>query len=416
MMEMENSLLLNESSSYFVQLPVEILHRILDELDIKDILYSFRYVCKKFDSVVKIYNRLTLEFSDHPSEHRPNRLYEIISLENVGSLILEKSNLNNELNNIDWFFKFGDINRFTGLRFVHLKSINENDLCTMMRHLTTLSTFQSLKIFDRRIFKNDTIVLLSKVIALPTLRKIHLDISSRIIDQISWPNHGTLKELTFKKCSYEQWCDILHHSPNLRIASIENFDMNNMGKIVTSNSYRQLTSLILNDIRFSINQLEMLLPSYPSLIYLYFMSNENSSFEDLRRFSKWENFLHEKLPRLKNFHFQISAPVSRYEHFSNIKSIIGAFRTPFWIKDKCWYAKFQYVVNNEGSRFLIQSSINGYIDLFQRFETGFILYFTSTTKNDSGPKMPNQWNAIFNLPDIREAINSRRVCINLHSF
>ena len=121
-----------------------------------------------------------------------------------------------------------------------------------------------------------------------------------------------------------------------------------MDKIVTAINYRQLTSLTLNDIRFSINQLEMLLPSYPSLIYLNFMSNENSSFENLRRFSNWENFLHEKLPRLKNFHFQISAPVSRCEHFSNIKSIIGAFRTPFWIKDKCWYAKFQYVVNNEG--------------------------------------------------------------------
>jgi hypothetical protein len=418
-MEMENSLLLNESSSYFVRLPIEILHRILDELDIKDILYSFRYVCKRFDSAMKIYNRLTLKLSDHSSEHRIDRLYKIISLENIGSLIIQRYNNNNELNDIDWFFKFGDINRFTRLRFVHLESMNENDFRTIMRHLTTLTTlsrFQSLKIFDRRIFKNDTIILLSNVIALPTLRKLHLDISSRIIDQILWPNDSTFQELILNKCSYKQWCDILHHSPNLRICSTADLDMNNMGKIVTSMKYCQLTSLALNDIRFLLDQLETVLLSYPSLIYFSFTSSNNSSFENLRRFSTWENFLRENLPRLKNFHFKISAQISRYEHLSNIKSIIAAFRTPFWIKDKCWYAKFQYVSNNEGSRFVIQSSINGHVDFFQSFENGFMLYFTSTTKNDNGPKMPNQWNAIFNLPEIKQAISFRQVSINLHSF
>lgn len=162
--------------------------------------------------------------------------------------------------------------------------------------------------------------------------------------------------------------------------------MNNMDKIVSSIKYYQLTSLTLNDIRFSINQLETVLLSYPSLIYFSFISTNNSSFENLRRFSKWEHFLCENLPRLKNFHFKISAKISRYEYFSNIQSIIGAFRTSFWIKDKCWYAEFQYVINNEGSTFSIQSSSNGHLDFFQsfEFEQGFISYFTSTTKNDNG--------------------------------
>jgi hypothetical protein len=293
----KSSLLLVSSSSFLLTLPVEIVHRILDELNIDDILFSFRHVCKKFYSISNIYNRLTLELSNHSSETRIHRLYRIISAENVETLILQKSYLNNELNNIDWFFSFGDIHRFTRLRSVHLESMNENDFRTIMRHLTTLTTFRSLTIFDRRILKNDTIILLSTVIALQSLRKLDLDISSQIIDQISWPNHGTFRELILRKCSYKQWCHILHHSPNLRIASTTDFDMNNIEKIVSSiNFYQQITSLTLNDIRFAIDQLEMLLLSYPSLIYFNLTANQISSLQNLRRFSQWEYFIGEKLP------------------------------------------------------------------------------------------------------------------------
>jgi hypothetical protein len=406
---MENSLLRASSSSSLLTLPVEILHRILDQLDIQDILFSFRRVCKTFYSIINIYNRLTLKLSNHSSETRIHCLYRILSLSNVGTLILQKCYSNNQLNNIDWFFSFGDLHRFTILHSVHLESMTENDFRTIMRHLATLSTFKSLTIFDRRILKNDTIILLSAVIAMESLRKLDLDISSRIIDQISWPNHATFRELTLRKCSYKQWCHILHHSPNLRIASTADFDMNTIDKTFSSITYQQLTSLTLNEIRFPIDQLEMLLLSYPSLIYLNLTANEISSFQNLRRFSQWEDLIREKLPLLENFHFKISARMSHYQDFGNIKPIIAAFRTPFWLEDKCWYVRFQYVINNEGSRFIIHSFINGHVDFFQHFEKGFISYFTSTTKDDDGPRMHNVWNAIFNLPDVSEAISFRQV-------
>jgi len=282
-----------------------------------------------------------------------------------------------------------------------------------MRHLTTLSTFKSLTIFDRRILKNDAIILLSAVIALESLRKLDLDISSRIIDQISWPNHATFRELTLRKCSYKQWCHILHHSPDLRIASTADFDMNTIDKTFSSITYQQLTSLTLKEIRFPIDQLEKLLVSYPSLIYLNLTANEISSLQNLRRFSQWEDLIREKLPRLENFHFKISARMSHYQDFANIKPIIAAYRTPFWLEHKCWYVRFQYVINNEGSRFIIHSSINGHVDFFQHFEKGFITYFTSTTKDDDGPRMHNVWNAIFNLPDVMEAISFRQVSVTV---
>jgi hypothetical protein len=111
----------------------------------------------------------------------------------------------------------------------------------------------------------------------------------------------------------------------------------------------------------------------------------------------------------------MSARMSHYQDFASIKSIIAAFRTPFWLEYKCWYVKFQYLINNEGSRFIIDSSINGHVDFFQNFEKGFISYFTSTTKDDNEPTMQNVWNALFDLPEVMEAIHFRKVSISVAS-
>lgn len=254
---MENSLSIIPSSSLLLALPIELLHRILDNLDIRSIIFSFRAVCKTFYSIANNYQRLKLELSNHSTNDPFDRLYRIISLENIGTLVLQKCYVNNELNNIDRFFSFGGIHRFTRLLSVELESIDENDLCTIMCHLVTLSTLKSLKIFDRRIYKYDTNVLLSAIIALRSLRQLHLNVSSRIIDEISWPMHSTFRELTLRKCSYKQWCHILYRSSNLRVASTANFDMNNIQQIAISTPYSQLTSLTLTDIRFPIDQLEI---------------------------------------------------------------------------------------------------------------------------------------------------------------
>ncbi|CAF1338599.1 unnamed protein product [Adineta steineri] len=398
-------------SSFLLTLPVEIVHRILDCLNIQDIIFSFRYVCKKFYSITNIYNRLKVELSNHSSDTRIHRLYRIISPENVRTLILRNSYYNNELNDIDYFFSFNDIHRFTGLRFVRLDSLTEKDFCTVIHHLTTLSTFKSLSIFDRRILKNDTIMLLSNVIALQSIRELDFDISTRVLNEISWPNHGMYRKMNLKLCSYKQWCHILHHSPNLRIASITKLEMNNIAKDVACNTYKQLTSLTLNCIQCPIDQVEMLLASYPSLISINLTLNIISSFANLQRFSQWEYFIGEKLPRLKTVRFRISTRISRSQDFANIKSIIAAFRTPFWLQYKCWYMHFKYVINNEGAQFIINSSIDGYVNLYQEFETGLISYFTSTRKDDDGPKMHNVWSAIINLPEVTQAICSRRFTI-----
>ena len=392
------------SRSFLLTLPVELVHCILDYLDIDTILFSFRYVCKTFYLITKIYNRLTLELSDDPWETPFDYLNEIISYENVERLILQKFNVNNELNNINQFFSLSEIHRLTRLRCVILVRIDENNFRTIMCHLATLSTLKSLAIYERRIWKNDTNLLLSTVLALPSLRQIHLDVHSQILDEISWPNPGKFRELILKNCSYKQWCHILSRLSNLQIVSVGNFDLNYIEKRVSSiTTHWQLTSLTLSHIQFPISQLEMVLSSYPSLLYLNFTAKNTLSFASLRQFSRWERFLGDKLPRLKHFHFEISSPVVRSHEFDYIKTLIAAFRTPFWLQYKHWYTKFQYVINNHGARFIISSLINEHRDLFDKLKKDFLLFFTSTREDDHG------WNANFNLSDMEQAILSAQV-------
>jgi hypothetical protein len=78
---------------------------------------------------------------------------------------------------------------------------------------------------------------------------------------------------------------------------------------------------------------------------------------------------------------------------------------------------FNNAINDEGSFFTLRSSMNTNIesfqniDSFQNLEKGFISYTTSTTKDDDGPKMRSVWNALFNLPEVTQAIACRKVSI-----
>ena len=54
-------------------LPVEIIYRILDDLDVDNILISCRNVCQRLNDIIDTYHRyrvifITLSINSHPSE------------------------------------------------------------------------------------------------------------------------------------------------------------------------------------------------------------------------------------------------------------------------------------------------------------------------------------------------------------
>jgi hypothetical protein len=54
----------NKNIPSFVTLPVELIHYILDNLDILTILISFRNVCKRFNDIVDNYHRYKVSFTE----------------------------------------------------------------------------------------------------------------------------------------------------------------------------------------------------------------------------------------------------------------------------------------------------------------------------------------------------------------
>ena len=169
-----------------LELPVELIYRILDQLDANDRLFSFRNVCTQLYALVNNYDRLTIDFAIEKSKADIQRMCRIIRFENVVSFTLSYAwdDTSVETGSVDIPV---DIHQFTRLRSLNLSCINEADLKTIMNYLTTISTLTSLSInmYANRSLNNDTIALLSRVIALPRLRKLSLYDYTGIINEIS---------------------------------------------------------------------------------------------------------------------------------------------------------------------------------------------------------------------------------------
>jgi hypothetical protein len=68
-----------------VTLPVEVIYRILDYIDIRLILNTFRYVCKQFYMITNTYNRYELDVSSI-SLNDIKRIAHFIQSEHIISL------------------------------------------------------------------------------------------------------------------------------------------------------------------------------------------------------------------------------------------------------------------------------------------------------------------------------------------
>src|SRR3954470_16937943 len=107
------------------ELPVELLHRILDHVDTETVLLSFRNVCRRFHTIIHSYNQLKLDFRSM-TKRGFHQVRHSIQPDNVLSLTL--SNDHRTAGQISLFLSLFDIHAFTRLRSVTLIQINNIDL------------------------------------------------------------------------------------------------------------------------------------------------------------------------------------------------------------------------------------------------------------------------------------------------
>ncbi|CAF3990703.1 unnamed protein product [Adineta steineri] len=322
-------------------LPVEMLHRIFDNLDAETILLSIRVVSRLFQAAASTYNRYSIDFQLISTSKFP-LLCRLINPENVISLTL----LNNyrTFNQTDLFISLTHLKQFTRLHSLTL-DINESQLNFVLERIN-LNTLTSLSfnigIYDNR-WTDTTLNFLSSALSQTTFRRLELYIRPETKSRISWPVNCTIRNLTINNGIYmDDLCKIFQNSPYLNTLI-----MNEFPKMMNKNlslRFRQLTSLTFKDFCIVIDELESFLLLTPSLIQLKLIGGRG-----MLDGKKWEELIQRNLPQLNKFEFYFTQSISTMLSSTDPELIISSFQTSFWIEHKKWFVTCEYHFENSKS-------------------------------------------------------------------
>jgi hypothetical protein len=321
-------------------LPVEILHRIFDGLDVSTIVLSLRITCRRLKAIVDNYDRYALDFR---SISRTNFqfLCRLVDPRKVTSLTL--ASMEETFDQIELFISYFRVRQFNRIRSLTLIDIKENQLKDVLKRFqyTSLTSFSFTlgSRDDRR--KMTTARLISSIITKANLHHLNLDIYFHRIENITWPVQCTIRYLKIRFCDeFNQILTILRCSSHLKTLVVE--FSHSVDRIITqqnssSTIFHQITSLTLEQLRMNIDDLEYFLSLMPSLIHLKLIG-----FGHFMDGNRWEQFIQTNLPCLNQFELFVEKKQNE-DTPVDIKSILTSFQTPFWLEHKKWFFTCEYV-------------------------------------------------------------------------
>ena len=291
-------------------LPVEILYRILDNVDGQTIALSFRNVCTKFKAIANSYNQYKLDLTSI-SKVNFDFICHHIRAENLISLTLSNDEKTPDAINrffshvaIDQLIRLRSLTFLYSLTFLHM---NNNELQTRLHSIFTVCPLTFLSITS--IGDDDELQvrsLLLFILAQSNLRRLDFNISYfHEINEIPWPVNCTLEYLRMNICTIQQFCAILDHSPNLWTLVLQHCSQVNPDLPIMK-TYSQLTSLTFETFSLYIHHIEVILSHTPLLIHLKVVHGNDAIGRTFFDGSRWENFIQLKLPQLKKFEFFFS--------------------------------------------------------------------------------------------------------------
>ncbi|CAF0813933.1 unnamed protein product [Adineta steineri] len=323
-------------------LPIELLHRIFDDVDTETILFSVRSVSRLFRAVVNTYNRYCLSMKSIPKSNF-YLLCRFIKPCNVISLTL--SNDEKSSDQIDLFVSLVRLRQFTCLRSITLLNIDQFQLNFILKRinlqsLTSLS-FTIRKYDDRRTKTTNNLLL--SLTSHSKLRKLEYDITAKRMAKVTWPINSTIQYLTINNSiTMDCLLTILQSSPYLHTITMkkkfdELYNHSLIPKYSSSTSFQQLRSLTIEELNLTIDQLESYLSLTPSLVYLKLIGRIHTL--DGKR---WEQFIELNLPHLNKFEFFFTHqdPVNRTHE--DLQLMLASFQTLFWTEHKKWLINCEY--------------------------------------------------------------------------
>ena len=243
-----------EATAMLLTLPVEMLHRIFDEIDGTTILFSVRNVCQQLRTATSSYVLYTLDFASLSKPDFRQMLLEVRP-ERVTTLSLSDENI--RAKQIGAFLSLVDIRLFTRLCSLTLLNIRSTLLTKFFQHATRCPlTSLTLRIHFEGFTPAENqrfIEGLWSIIAQPSFVRLELlnfDLAV-LIDQLQWPSQCKLQCLKVECYSQLQVSKILKCSPDLK-KLVLHYESEGIQSIPTGSEeesfplYPQLTSLTIS--------------------------------------------------------------------------------------------------------------------------------------------------------------------------
>lgn len=326
-------------------LPVELIYRIFDHLDVETIILHVRCVSKRLHSMTKGYDRYTLDL----------RLLSITDFHTIQKLIQPRNVIALTLKE-RWhipgpckeFFNTFNIQQFARLRSLTVDADSYWFLHWLEKSTMTLSlNFLTINIHDDSSFRtNEDKNLLSSILSKFSLRKLNINehrVSGRenlVLDNIQWPIDYTLECLTVNCVTLNTFYIICIQLPKLRILNVGCLYAFSLLKVVKKPAdikpLLNLTSMSLHGMySVDMEELKSVLLLVPNLTHLR-IHGESDLSSPLIDGTQWKEFIQARLAQLKRFEFHFHCSLSEMPTSNIVEEIIAPFQTPFWLENKYW--------------------------------------------------------------------------------
>jgi hypothetical protein len=386
------------------ELPVEILYKILDELDVSTIFLSLYHVCKRFDEILSSYNNYHLNFKNI-SLTNFNLICSRIRPEQITDLTLSDDENNVEL--IELFLSKFSLHTFIRLHTLTLIQINNeeylNQILISIADRNSLVNFSSIKIINTDETYGDLFIeVIMTVLTKPSLRQVYFDLSySRTTSNpLPWLEQCSIKQLTFQgTCTFNFVRNTLICLPILETFQADDFDFDeeiDLNHIPTHQdddsfeeneleieneltrkvqfasieSINNLKSLKLNACSMSMSKLEWLLQELITLKIFHLITAPLYDDESILDGHRWESLV----SNMEEFQFVFSVNISNDSKWDTDTCLIK-FQTSFWINEKQWFITLEkyddeiilytlpylnnfFVLKNESNLFEYRSTAN----------------------------------------------------------
>ncbi|CAF3056953.1 unnamed protein product, partial [Rotaria sp. Silwood2] len=323
-----------------VNLPVEILYRILDKCNTKTILLSVRRICKRLNKIVHQYDRFELRLDEY--DEKNINLISNFGLESaIDSLEISPPHRFKR----DWelsnrFYKIFQCSRVRHLTIY----FSENENIHILNNLC-LERLISLKI---TICGGQTVEMfahISSILKKINIEKIEWTYLHYKIKDMPWPIQWKLKYLRIYSCLYNEFIIILNQLPYLTTFRLIDYVKNaNCMDILSFNSFvsLSLTSLSIGDCSLSMEYLKSIISNLHKLRHLR-INFKKKTFQSIDEIIDWEYFIRTEEFFLIQCQFRFSFEMPKTD-WPNLEEFIIPFQKPFWLNEKHWFVTCEYII------------------------------------------------------------------------